>query len=713
MGEKWREFQGREYIIDFFQELLDSYSGAVCAIDSEGRFTYLNAAACELFGYSARESLLGVSFEVVVDAERSRLPKAAVTERIVQVARSGEPLRDYSAVWLRARQGNSFPVIIDAAPLHGGTTTGDSVVVNLRDGTQRREREAELRRTQERLKETQEEVKRLRQRQLELAEAQRMAQIGVWSWDLRSGYRENSTESYRIFGATAVALDPSKKGFFDTVHPDDRARVEAEFDAISRYSQQWKSEFRIVRFSGEVRTLSEQGQVELDESGQPRRIIGTVQDITEQRRREDFQKQLIAILDNTPDIVSLHDTDGRLIYFNAAGRKRFGLPNLPRMGDAESQAYLNLPAYPSVEEAIRCFHPQWAVELLLNEGVPTAQREGLWQGETAIIDADLKEVATSQVIIGHRDAAGKVVQLSTIMRDISDFKQAQRELADRERRFRLIADNVSDVFWLRTAHRLLYVNSAYERVWGKSAEQFYAEFNGSVGDVHPRFLDDVHPDDREALVATLKQGIAAHEELDLRYRIIRPDGDVRWIHARSFPVSGLEHEDVRAGIARDITYEVLAAERTKQLAATVSDLSELKRVQQEAVESEKHFRLVAESISDAFWLRTAERTLYVNPACEQIWGQPKERLYADPQCFLESVHPEDRQWLEAALARANAAHKKLDALYRIIRPDGAVRWIHTHSHAVGTSDEGEKMRADIARDVTQCGWVRRDSGGEG
>ncbi|WP_200196750.1 PAS domain S-box protein [Halorhodospira abdelmalekii] len=537
---------------DFLQKLLNSSPGALCTLDPAGRFTYLNAAACQLLGYPDEAALLGIEFATVVDADRTSLEAAAVTEQLLAVATTGEPLCGDTTVWLQPRVGAAFPVAMEAAVLLSGETAADDVVITFRDCTAQYELEAEL-----------------KQRELEFAEIQRLAQIGSWSWDLRTGYSKSSAEACRIFGTTTAAVDHTKAGFLAFVHPDDRTAVEAELEEIiDQQREQWESEFRIVRSDGEIRTVYERGQIEFDHTGQPQRFSCMVQDVTEQRARDRFQQRLIAILDSTPDLVSLHDTDGNLIYSNEAGRVRFALPQLPHLGEAVADADHRLPPYSSVEEAIRRCHPPWAAELLLNEGLPTARCEGIWQGETTFLDADGREIPASQVIIGHRDTSGKVAQLSTIIRDISDIKRAQQEVAESEQRFRLIAAHVHDAFWLRTEERTLYVNPAYERIWGLSLESLYANPNS--------FLEAIHPADREAVESAVHQAIAACEEINIRYRVVRPDDDVRWVEARSSPftVSGTA-EVLRAGVARDITNEAVAMTRLEQLVAILDNTSDI------------------------------------------------------------------------------------------------------------------------------------------
>ncbi len=119
-------------------------------------------------------------------------------------------------------------------------------------------------------------------------------------------------------------------------------------------------------------------------------------------------------------------------------------------------------------------------------------------------------------------------------------------------------------------------------------------------------------------------------------------------------------------------------------------------------ESEERFRELAENISEVFWITDArkERIIYVSPAFASIWGQPVEQLYDSPGAWLESVHPDDRDSVMIG-ARSRQATGEYDETYRIVRPDGAVRWIHDRAFPV-VNAAGEVHRiVGIAEDVTE------------
>ncbi|MFO7655466.1 MAG: PAS domain S-box protein [Bacteroidales bacterium] len=126
--------------------------------------------------------------------------------------------------------------------------------------------------------------------------------------------------------------------------------------------------------------------------------------------------------------------------------------------------------------------------------------------------------------------------------------------------FKQLSENIDDVFWLRTEHEMIYVNPAFEKVWGIPCSQIYQ--NPQV------FLDYIHPDDREKVNETLNSSnfiTTGHSEYE--YRIIRPDKHVRWIYAKSLPVLNDKGEIIRrVGIARDITLQKKSLEETVSMA---------------------------------------------------------------------------------------------------------------------------------------------------
>ena len=150
----------------------------------------------------------------------------------------------------------------------------------------------------------------------------------------------------------------------------------------------------------------------LNEAGEVDFLVFSLKDVTEQVQAEEERRRLVEILENTPDFVGIADFYGHLQYLNRAGRVMVGV------GLDEDLRLLK----------VLQMHPEWVGALILREGAPTARRQGSWQAETALLHRDGREIPVSQVILAHKNAAGRVEFFSTIARDISDLKEAQESI---------------------------------------------------------------------------------------------------------------------------------------------------------------------------------------------------------------------------------------------------------------------------------------------
>lgn len=120
-----------------------------------------------------------------------------------------------------------------------------------------------------------------------LAEAQRIAHLGSWEWDIVRDEIAWSDEVYRIFGLPPEGPPLSYEGFLDAVHPEDRARVDGAVRAALEHGRPYSIQHRVVRPDGSERVVHEQGEVGRDAEGRPVRMVGTVLDVTDRRRLEE------------------------------------------------------------------------------------------------------------------------------------------------------------------------------------------------------------------------------------------------------------------------------------------------------------------------------------------------------------------------------------------------------------------------------------------
>ncbi len=178
-----------------------------------------------------------------------------------------------------------------------------------------------------------------------------------------------------------------------------------------------------------------------------------------------------------------------------------------------------------------------------------------------------EDVAVTAMKAGAHDylMKGHLTRLtSAVQRELRDADERRRHraadaaLRESEERFREMAENLDEVLWMsdpRTS-RILYVSPAYEKIWGRTCQSLYER--------PLSFVEGIHPDDRAGMRAALeRQG--AYGSFQQEYRVVRPDGSVRWIWDRSFPVRNKAGELVRVvGIAQDISERKGLEEQLRQ-----------------------------------------------------------------------------------------------------------------------------------------------------
>lgn len=172
------------------------------------------------------------------------------------------------------------------------------------------------------------------------------------------------------------------------------------------------------------------------------------------------------------------------------------------------------------------------------------------------------------------DASGNINSTMEIIADITERKRIQEALKTSEERFRQLAENIQDVFWMLDIkqQQLIYVSPAYAQIWGRSCESLLENCSG--------WLDHIHPDDRQSLNDSFAAQINSPDfenlpwqEFDRTYRIVRPDGNVRWIRDRGFPIKNELGEIHRiAGIAEDITERKRTEEELRETSQTLKAL---------------------------------------------------------------------------------------------------------------------------------------------
>ena len=269
LADSFATMQNRE---QHLAAILDSIGDAVIVTNADGRVTQMNPVAEQLTGWSQSQGQRRPLPEVfrIFNAETDQEAENPVG----RVLATGKLVELANHTLLKSRDGNTHQIADTAAPIrdrHGATR---GVVLVFRDVSE--EYRARI------------ETERIR---ASLENAQRLAHLGNWEWDIPNNTLFWSREIYHIFGITPENFAASYQAFLARVHPEDRQMVRQAVDSALYDNQPYCIEHRLIHMDGTVRWVQEQAEVCRDENGHPLRMTGTVQDITERREIESRERQ--------------------------------------------------------------------------------------------------------------------------------------------------------------------------------------------------------------------------------------------------------------------------------------------------------------------------------------------------------------------------------------------------------------------------------------
>ena len=366
--------------------ILDSLADGFVALDRDWRYTYINAAADAAHGVP-RAELLGRrvwdAFPATVGTPFERMCRqAAETGAAVEFDTHYAPHDRWYAV-------RAFP-------------SPDGLSVYFRDVTDRKQVEEALRRSE-----------------AQLSEAQELAHVGSWSWDLPTETLTWSDEHYRIVGLRPQQVPMTYDRGVGYIHPDDRPWVEDTVRRAMADGHPYECRFRMRRDDGTVRVVHSQGRAVYDESGRPVRMFGTIQDVTERVQAEADRERLALLVEHSTDFIGLCDPEGQPFFANPAALRLVGLASVDDVLRTTIKDY---------------FFPEDQA-FVTDEYMPRLLREG-----RAKVEIRFRHFVTGEPIwmifssFAVTAPGGTLVGLATVSRDVTDERRARDALAASEAR---------------------------------------------------------------------------------------------------------------------------------------------------------------------------------------------------------------------------------------------------------------------------------------
>jgi PAS domain S-box-containing protein len=208
------------------------------------------------------------------------------------------------------------------------------------------------------------------------------------------------------------------------------------------------------------------------------------------------------------------DKEMRYIRINEELAKMNGVPPADHLGKTVREVVRDL--YDAAEPIFR---------KVMESGEPV---HGLsLNGETAALPGVMRHWVEQWLPL--KIPEDETTGVAVVVEEVTAREQAEEALRESEERFRQLAESIDEVFWIQSSAdwNIIYVNPAYERIWGRSCEELYENSEN--------WIEAIHPDDRERVSQAFFEG-AAEGKFNEEYRIVPPDGSIRWITDRGFPI---------------------------------------------------------------------------------------------------------------------------------------------------------------------------------
>lgn len=306
-----------------------------------------------------------------------------------------------------------------------------------------------------------------------LGEAQRLARVGSWEFDVRTGHTIWSDELFRLYGEEPGSFEPSLESWLSRVHPDDRERVQTlDSEALERGGP-FEYRFRVVGPGGEVRLHAAQGEVIHDRDGQPLRVLGTELDVTERTQAEEAlresEERYRELLERQPAVVYVAEPgpEGRWTYVSPQIERLLGFT--PEEWVADPNRW-GRQVHPNDRERV------FAGEESLARAVQGA-REG---AELPVLVTEYRMLTRDGRTIWVRDEAffvdgggnGRVPMLRGLLLDVTERRAAEDGLRESNQALKaLIESSPLAIIALDTDRNVTRWNHAAEQMFGWTAEE--------------------------------------------------------------------------------------------------------------------------------------------------------------------------------------------------------------------------------------------------
>jgi PAS domain S-box-containing protein len=506
--------------------------------------------------------------------------------------------------------------------------------------------------------------------------------------------------------------------WIELLHEDDREIVLDRHDRHTQTGEPWDLEYRLIANDGRVVWVHDRGTLIRDRDGRAAAWHGVMIDVTAEREakemllltKEDLERRVAertTELAETNELMALEIGERRRIedeLREARERYRRLVEHMPGVAyiwevrpDAGSRSFTYTS--PRIEEVLGFSPAAWNASARVHphdrSAVTDAARRSATTGETFLMEyrylaRDGRVVwVLDQATLIARDEEGAPHRFQGVMLDITARKEAESKAEQAEDRFRSLTEHGPVVVY------------RYEVIAGEDGAPAKVEvpyISPQIADLvgYPlsHWMDDpmkwfemIHPDDRDRVSSQMQHDIQTGEDWAIRYRMIRSDGEIVWLH------------DAGRTLERD------ASGRAWRFQGVLIDVTRDQEARVEIETAEAQQRLALEGTKAIPWTELVdpetgtERYTFIGPAALEVFGYRPDELTVERKHFPRMVHPDDRSTVKGLQARADESGI-WEGEYRVIRRDGDIRWVRSFGRRVSPPGAAPEVWHGVAVDVT-------------
>lgn len=501
---------------------------------------------------------------------------------------------------------------------------------------------------------------------LEMAED--LAGVGHWRLEVTNNRLDWSDEIYRIHGRDPAFYVPTAEDSLLHYHPEDRALLASNMQRALETGEGYQLHLRLINPTKGERRVTTRACVETDENGNTIALFGVLQDMTERLatevRLQASESSFRLLSETSTDIVARFDDQGRFLYVSPSVRNILGRDPDEMLGK-DCSAFIAPDEIKRIRKILKAYVAEGPLASPPRYEYRAARADGTW----------VWLEATPRAI---RDTQGQVIEFHDCVRDITASKNAERaqqELVDTLNMAESLAGLGS---WrLDVATGSVRWSEQVYRIHGVTSETFDPNLDNAIG--------FYHREDQQAVRDWCRTAIETGKADELELRIVRPDGEERFVVSQCKPERG-------------------PTGATTALFGVFQDVTDRVRSEQRIAASEARYRLLADNVKDVIAVyEISGEFKYLSPSIIGPMGYTPDELVG--LLFDRFVHPDDVARVKTAFAdyaRSPEGTASPKIPYRAVRKDGSLVWLEAHPTVIRDTDGRPIEFHDVVRDITKA-----------